>query len=250
MRDSLMQYNNVQENIKSKISSGEYGAGDRIPSERKLCELFSVSRTTVRKAIEELVRTNYLIKRHGKGTFVVNGKSTEKKENGNILFIRCVHNETPSSSLSSKDIYPDILSGIEDSASQHNYHCLFNTINIDNPDREAISQLVSEAEGIIWGGELHNEDFLDYLLKTGLPVVLVSPSIKVDYVDSVNIDNEFGAYKGVKHLLENGHQRIAYIAGSPESFPSRERQRGYEEALHESGIEIDYSLILGYGWSY
>jgi|SRR5690554_6067996 len=99
-------------------------------------------------------------------------------------------------------IYSDILSGIEDSASQHNYHCLFNTINIDNPDREAISQLVPKAEGIIWGGELYNEDFLDYLLKTGLPVVLVSPSIKVDYVDSVNIDNEFGAYKGVKHLLE------------------------------------------------
>jgi DNA-binding LacI/PurR family transcriptional regulator len=244
-------YKTIQEDIKNKIISGELKPGDRIPSERKLCDIYSASRTTIRKAIDELVANKYLIRKHGKGTFVFEDYLSEREKTGNILFIRCIHDtDNTSSPLSAKDIFSEILSGIEEAARKNNYHCLFNTVNIDKPDRRAISQLVSKVDGIIWGGELHNEEFLQYLLETKLPMVLVSPSIKVDYVDCVNIDNELGAYKGVKHLIENGHRKIACIAGSADSFPSRERRRGYEEALTEAGLEVDETLVLSYGWSY
>ncbi|SHN87621.1 GntR family transcriptional regulator [Desulfitobacterium chlororespirans] len=42
----------------------------KIPSERELMDYFSVSRSTVREAIEALVRDGILEKKHGKGTFV------------------------------------------------------------------------------------------------------------------------------------------------------------------------------------
>ena len=42
----------------------------KIPSERELMDYFSVSRSTVREAIESLVRDGILEKKHGKGTFV------------------------------------------------------------------------------------------------------------------------------------------------------------------------------------
>lgn len=41
-----------------------------LPSERKLCEDFGVSRTTVRAAIQELIARNELISKPGRGTFI------------------------------------------------------------------------------------------------------------------------------------------------------------------------------------
>lgn len=55
------------------LLQGEILQGDleeRIPSERELIDRFSVSRSTVRKAISELVREGVLEKKHGKGTFI------------------------------------------------------------------------------------------------------------------------------------------------------------------------------------
>ena len=42
----------------------------QIPSEREICEVYDVSRTTVRQAMDELENERYIYKIHGKGTFV------------------------------------------------------------------------------------------------------------------------------------------------------------------------------------
>ena len=65
-------YMQIIELLVSKISSGEWLPGDLIPSEIKLAEDLSVSPGTVRKAITELVETNVLVRKQGKGTFVSN----------------------------------------------------------------------------------------------------------------------------------------------------------------------------------
>lgn len=54
--------------LEEKIKSGQYT--DKIPSERELMEMHSVSRTTVREAVTRLVNDGLLTKVHGKGTFV------------------------------------------------------------------------------------------------------------------------------------------------------------------------------------
>lgn len=71
-------YQQVLEEIKAGITSGTYLPGDKIPSEAELSELYSVSRVTVRRAIEELVGEGYLTSRQGKGTFV-NPRKMERK---------------------------------------------------------------------------------------------------------------------------------------------------------------------------
>jgi GntR family transcriptional regulator len=50
------------------------GVGDSIPSERQLGVNLSVSRLTVRAALDELVREGYLVRRRGAGTFVAEPK--------------------------------------------------------------------------------------------------------------------------------------------------------------------------------
>jgi len=65
-------YYQLREKLAKKIASHEWKPGEKIPSEAELCDAYSVSRITVRKAIEDLVRSGQLIKQQGKGTFVTN----------------------------------------------------------------------------------------------------------------------------------------------------------------------------------
>jgi GntR family transcriptional regulator len=53
-----------------KIASREWKTGQRIPTEMELCEIYNVSRITIRKAIEDLVLMGHLVRQRGKGTFV------------------------------------------------------------------------------------------------------------------------------------------------------------------------------------
>lgn len=68
-------YSQLKHMIIKKIESGEYQGESRIPSEQELCELYDISRPTVRQAISELTNNGYLYKEKGKGTFVAKSKS-------------------------------------------------------------------------------------------------------------------------------------------------------------------------------
>lgn len=56
--------------IEDAVSDGSIKPGDALPSERDLAIKVDVSRVTVRKAVQHLVETGVLIRRHGSGTFV------------------------------------------------------------------------------------------------------------------------------------------------------------------------------------
>ena len=63
-------YYQLKEHIKQKILDGTFQEGDLIPSERELNDLYELSSTTIRRALNDLVQENYLERKAGKGTFV------------------------------------------------------------------------------------------------------------------------------------------------------------------------------------
>lgn len=63
-------YYQIREHIREKINSGEYPPNSMIPSEAELCEIYNVSRVTVRRAVLDLVQEGLLNRGKGKGTFV------------------------------------------------------------------------------------------------------------------------------------------------------------------------------------
>ncbi len=63
-------YYQLKNIIIDMIENEEIGEDECIPSEPKLMKTYNLSRTTVRKAIDELVNEGYLYKKQGKGTFV------------------------------------------------------------------------------------------------------------------------------------------------------------------------------------
>ena len=66
----LPMYYQLKNIIIDMIENEEIGVDECIPSEPKLMQTYNLSRTTVRKAIDELVNEGYLYKKQGKGTFV------------------------------------------------------------------------------------------------------------------------------------------------------------------------------------
>jgi len=67
--------------VKNRIAENKYQIGTKIPSEMELQKEFSVSRTTVRKALKVLSDENYLIKLPGKGTFVSDKRNEIETQN-------------------------------------------------------------------------------------------------------------------------------------------------------------------------
>jgi len=60
----------VANHIKALLRSNKLKAGDKLPNEMQLAQLFGVSRPTVREAVKSLVSQNIIEIVRGKGTFV------------------------------------------------------------------------------------------------------------------------------------------------------------------------------------
>jgi GntR family transcriptional regulator len=72
---SIPLYLQLKDLIIKQIESSEYAPNTQIPSEQDLCEMYDISRPTVRQAISELTSSGYLYKQKGKGTFVYGKKN-------------------------------------------------------------------------------------------------------------------------------------------------------------------------------
>ncbi len=66
----MFKHNVVYNSIKEKIVIGGWYEGMLIPSETQLCEMYDVSRITIRRALKELEYSGYVKRIQGKGTFV------------------------------------------------------------------------------------------------------------------------------------------------------------------------------------
>ncbi len=68
---SSKKYYKIQNFIKKRIQKGIYPVGTYIPSENEICEQFQTTRTTVRKALDELLKEGFIAKEQGKGSKVI-----------------------------------------------------------------------------------------------------------------------------------------------------------------------------------
>jgi GntR family transcriptional regulator len=69
-RDLPYIYLRIMEDLRAQITQGRWKVGEAIPPEPELVRLYEASRGTVRRAVDELARQGYVVKKPGKGTFV------------------------------------------------------------------------------------------------------------------------------------------------------------------------------------
>ncbi|MGE5171474.1 MAG: GntR family transcriptional regulator [Rudaea sp.] len=90
-------YQEVKRRLTDALTQREWKPGTAIPAERRLCARFHVSVGTVRRAIDELVAENILIRQQGRGTFV----ATHDRERERFYFLHVVPEHGPKQ-------YPDV----------------------------------------------------------------------------------------------------------------------------------------------
>lgn len=70
LNQSLPLYHRIRQALAQQIRDGKPASGEQIPTEAELAARYQVSRTTVRQALDALVRDGLIVRKRGKGTFV------------------------------------------------------------------------------------------------------------------------------------------------------------------------------------
>ncbi len=129
--------------------------------------------------------------------------------------------------------YAEIARGVEDAAYASDYALLLCNSD-ENPEKERFYLDVMRDEsvdGLVLPPFDDTDPAVVELVRAGMPVVCVDRSLAQVKTDLVEVDNYRGAFEAVTHLLEKGHRGIALIEGRSEVSTSRERRRGYVDAL-------------------
>jgi LacI family transcriptional regulator len=116
----------------------------------------------------------------------------------------------------------------------------------EDPDRErALVQalLRRRVDALLLVPASRDHAYLERDVADGTPVVFVDrPAGGID-ADAVLLDNHGGACSAIRHLLAQGHRRIACVADPDRLYTSGERLRGYRDALAEAGVPVDPALV-------
>jgi len=112
-------------------------------------------------------------------------------------------------------------------------------------EAESIETLVGRSAGCViatpTGG---NVDGWTRLTELGVNVVFVDREIdELPDADVVAISNDLSAETATQHLLDLGHQRIAFISGPLSTSTGRDRVTGFRKAMTCAGVAVDERLI-------
>lgn len=141
--------------------------------------------------------------------------------------------------------YSIIAKTVEDIANEWDYSTILCNGD-ENPEKELKYLKIlksNRVDGIILTPTGKNSHYINWMIDSGVKIVLLDRLIKGTNCDAVLVDNENGAYKAVKYLIEQGYRKIGIINGYLDRTTGRERFNGYLRALREADISPDDNLI-------
>lgn len=143
--------------------------------------------------------------------------------------------------------YSFAISGIQEYAYENGYN-IITCQSSESYSKEIanIKTLVkSKVDGILLA--ISRETALHYHLndiyQRGIPIVMFNRVMKELNVSKVCVDDYKGAYEMVRYLINCGHRKIAHITGPLNLQLSRDRRKGYLDALHDSKINLSWDYI-------
>ncbi len=227
-------YSVIKERIKADIQN--LPPHTRIPSRVKMMAKYSVARSTIEKAVAELIGEKYLYAKNGSGTYIAEDYSNTKElqkmnEIWGVLLPNIV-----------TDTYPEILRGIEDFASVNDVHTILcNTDHDVNKQRHYIESLVNTGVyGMIIvpaASNLSQTESMNILKSNNIPFVFCNRNIPGVEAPKVISNNFYGSSLITKHLIQLGYRKIAFVSGIY-YVSVEQRYLAYLSALAESGIPI------------
>jgi hypothetical protein len=133
-----VKYKALFELLRKKILGGEYRVGDALPSMRALISRYAVSKTTVQRALDELVNQGFVLRKQGCGTFIANAASLRKIG----LIVPGVANS---------EFYPKMVGEISQCLRAREYTLVYEDVNADGR-RVSWSMIKPSVDGLVASG--------------------------------------------------------------------------------------------------
>lgn len=248
----LPKHQVVFEYLYSRIQSGEYKAGDRLPSEAELGTMFDASRITVAKAVLELQRMNLVTRRPGAGTHVQATKQADGHTFGLLipeLGLTEIFEPICHGMMRSPSARPDALlwgnatgpgaSGSRREAADEAEHMAQRFIS------QKVSGIFFAPLELIPDKDAANRRIMRTLERARMTTVLLDrcylPYPERSAHDLVGIDNRRTGYIATEHLIQHDVTRLAFVAEVDSASTVDARITGFHEAMRRRGIraEID-----------
>lgn len=152
----------------------------------------------------------------------------------------------------SHHFFATAIAGIEEVAYKSGYKVIICQSN-ESYEREVsvVKALLSaQVDGLIVSVSRTTKkmDHFDLFLRKGIPLVFFDRLPDGIESNSVAVDDYKGAYMIVEHLIEQGFKRIAHFSGPLHVNVSKNRMRGYKDALEKYNIPYDPALLFEAGF--
>ena len=204
MIDSRANWKQIADTIRLNIKKGELEVGQKLPREEDLALQFSVSRSTIHRALKVLEQEGHIHSRKRAGTFVTHQKRGHKHLIALIFDRVAQHFDFPSS---------EMIEGIRQTLGDQVGLVLCDSK--DSIEREAnfLNRMANETDGIICFPIADQRDgiILERAGNLGCPVVVVD-RIPAGYTGSAVLSDDRAAInRAIQALVEKGHRQIGFI---------------------------------------
>lgn len=158
----------------------------------------------------------------------------------------CIMLPKSAEELFSNFFFMELIRGIVTQASRLGYDVLISSGANEKEEVEGVSRLLNgrRVDGVILLYSRKDDPVIDFLHENGHPFVLIGRSEQYPDILSVDNDNVKASYDATKHLISLGHERIGFVSGPPDLVVSKDRLKGYLDALHDSGLEMRPEWIV------
>ncbi len=143
--------------------------------------------------------------------------------------------------------YGNVVSALERVLREDGLHCIMSAYSSNHGlERDHLQFLLSSGiEGLVYMPEhLTSEEFYELTAHYCVPTVLVDRMVQGVDADCVLVNNSEAVQEAMDRLIDQGHRRIAIVAGPQSVFTAKERMVGYLRSLSDHGILYDESLVV------
>lgn len=223
-------YREIVSALQARIESSELEAGAFLPTERELQLEFGAGRSTIRKALAELVERGWAQNVPNKG--VVAGRGLRPVANGRIAL---VENGT--------FVQRTLGARIDPMLQEKGRHLVPVGGHTDYPINYALQRVLDEEfEGaVIWCFDAFPDPELIGKLTRQIPVVALDHRMGNADSDLVSFDHEAAAFAATEALIRQGAKRIG-VTGMLDGLEiTHARFRGYQHAMFAHGLSTSPS---------
>ena len=230
----------LHDRLVAEIVDGSLAAGGPLPTEAQIGATYGVSRVTVRRVIDDLVKSGLVQRERGRAAFV---RSRDVAKADTPRLVACVLSDLRGSTV------VEVLTGIGGVLRPAGFEVLLmNSCGESERERENIDRLSTlPLAGAIFRPcvDYENSAQLATVQTTRLPIVMVDRYDPAIDCDRVEMENEDSSRELIELLLHLGHRRVGCVRWSARRCSViQSRRRGYEQALSAAALPIDEALIV------